>query len=132
MAGLKLPDDRVIDGKDQSAFLFGQQEESSREGFLYWNGPRLFGVKWRNFKLALVEQRSMFDPAPEYGFPNIRNLAWDPKETQPVEPRYFHTWRSSPPSTPTAPPRSPPRRCAPSGTRWLTSRPLPVPASRRR
>jgi len=92
MAGLKVPDDRVIDGKDQSQFLYGQQEESNREGFLFWNGPRLFGVKWRDFKLSLVEQRSMLDPAPDYGFPNLRNLIYDPKETQRVEPRYFHTW----------------------------------------
>jgi arylsulfatase A-like enzyme len=92
MAGFKVPGDRVIDGKDQSPFLYGQQETSNREGFLYWNGPRLYGVKWRNFKMALVEQRAMFDPAPEYGFTNCRNLIWDPKETQPLEPRYGHSW----------------------------------------
>lgn len=92
MAGLKVPGDRVIDGKDQSPFLYGEQEKSNREGFLYWNGPRLHGVKWQNFKMAFVEQRSMFDPAPEYGTVNLRNLIWDPKETQPIEPRYWHTW----------------------------------------
>jgi arylsulfatase len=92
MAGLKVPADRVIDGKDQSPFLYGKQKASNREGFLYWNGARLYGVKWQDFKLALVDQRTMFGPAPEYGFPNIRNLMWDPKETQPVEPRHFSTW----------------------------------------
>jgi len=86
MAGLDVPGDRVIDGKDQSSFLYGQQEESNREGFLSWNGARLYGVKWRNFKMALVEQRSMFDSAPDYGTMNCRNLIWDPKETQPLEP----------------------------------------------
>ena len=37
IAGLSIPDDREIDGIDQSAFLYGEQEESNREGFLYWN-----------------------------------------------------------------------------------------------
>jgi hypothetical protein len=36
--------------------------------------------------MALVEQRSMFDSAPDYGTMNCRNLIWDPKETQPLEP----------------------------------------------
>ena len=92
MAGVVAPDDRVIDGKDQTAFLTGQQEQSARDGFIFWNGPRMYGVKWEDFKLALVEQRGVFDAAPEYGFPNVRNLIWDPKETEPMEPRYWSTW----------------------------------------
>jgi arylsulfatase len=45
MAGLKVPADRVIDGVDQSPFFRGRQKESNREGFMYWNGDRLYGVK---------------------------------------------------------------------------------------
>ncbi len=32
MAGLAVPDDRIIDGKDQTAFLSGEQETSNRDG----------------------------------------------------------------------------------------------------
>jgi arylsulfatase len=94
MADLRPPGDRVIDGKDQSQFLSGEQQESNRDGFLFWNGPKLFGVKWRDFKLSLMEQRTMFDPAIGYGTPALRDLMWDPKETQPIEPRYYHSWTS--------------------------------------
>jgi arylsulfatase len=92
MAGLQPPGDREIDGKDQTAFLAGDQEESSREGFIYWNGPKMYGVKWRNFKLSMVHQRHMFDPALPLAFPHLINLVVDPKEREPYEPRYLHTW----------------------------------------
>ncbi len=66
-AGVEVPGDRVIDGVDQRSFFVGDQEQSSREGFPYWNGPTLFGVKWRNFKLRPghpeVPDRSRFPAA---------------------------------------------------------------------
>jgi arylsulfatase len=92
MAGLPVPDDRVIDGKDQSPFLFGHQEQSNREGFLFWNGEKLYGVKWQNFKLVLVDQKYLTDPALPLGFPHIVNLVTDPKEREPVNPVYIHSW----------------------------------------
>lgn len=67
MAGLPVPDDRVIDGVDQSAFLYGRQERSNREGFPFWVGDRLYGVKWQNFKLSLIQQSYLTDPAPRQG-----------------------------------------------------------------
>lgn len=92
MAGLKVPADRVIDGVDQSSFLYGEQERSSREGFPFWVGDRLYGVKWQNFKMVLVQQRYFTDPAPPMGFPHIINLIVDPKEREPYNYRYLHTW----------------------------------------
>jgi arylsulfatase len=92
MTGLNAPDDRVIDGKDQTAFLSGQDEVSSRDGFIYWNGEQIYGVKWRNFKLVLVEQKYMTDPALPLAFPHIVNLMTDPKEREPYNPVYLHTW----------------------------------------
>ena len=92
MADLPVPDDREIDGKDQSAFLYGQQEESNREGFIYWNGERMYGVKWRNFKLVLVDQKYMTDPALPLSFPRIVNLVTDPKERESFNPVHLHTW----------------------------------------
>ncbi len=92
MTDLPVPLDRVIDGKDQSPFLSGKQEKSNREGFLYWNGEKLYGVKWQHFKLVLVEQKYLTDPALPLGFPHIINLVTDPKEREPFNPVYLHTW----------------------------------------
>ena len=91
MAGLAVPGDRVIDGQDQSAFLSGDQEKSNREGFLFWNGEKLYGVKWQNFKLVLIEQKYFADPALPLGFPKIINLLTDPKEREPFNPVCYHT-----------------------------------------
>lgn len=38
MADLPVPCDRIPDGKDQSAFLYGQQEDSYPDGFLHSMG----------------------------------------------------------------------------------------------
>jgi arylsulfatase len=92
MAGLKVPNDRVIDGLDQTAWLSGRQEHSAREGFLFWNGPALYGAKWHDFKLALVKQKTMFDPALPLSFPHVINLMTDPKEREPINALYMHTW----------------------------------------
>lgn len=92
MAGLPVPDDRMIDGVDQTPFLSGEQEHSNREGFIYWNGDKLYGVKWQNFKLVLVEQKYSTDPALPLGSPHIINLMTDPKEREPYNQVYYHTW----------------------------------------
>ena len=92
MCGLSIPDDRVIDGKDQSPFLFGKQEKSNRDGFIYWNGDRMYGVKWQNFKLVLVEQKYATDPALTLNNPHIVNLVVDPKEREPFNAAYLHSW----------------------------------------
>ena len=92
MAGLPVPNDRVIDGKDQAAFLSGEQEKSNREGFIYWNGEEMYGVKWQNFKLVMVEQKYFTDPALPLGMPHIVNLVTDPKEREPFNPVYLHSW----------------------------------------
>jgi arylsulfatase A-like enzyme len=92
LAGLPVPNDRVIDGKDQSAFLAGKQEKSNRDGFIYWNGVKMYGVKWQNFKLVFVVQRYLTDPALPLSNPHIVNLVTDPKEREPYNPLYFHSW----------------------------------------
>jgi arylsulfatase len=82
----------VIDGKDQSPFLFGKQEKSNREGFIYWNGEKMYGVKWQNFKMVMVEQKYFTDPALPLSMPHIVNLLTDPKEREPYNHEYLHTW----------------------------------------
>lgn len=91
-AGGKVPTDRVIDGVDQSRFFRGEQDQSNREGFLFWNGDQLYGVKWQNFKTSFFDQRNFFDPSPPYANPRLTNLLADPKEREPVDYPYLHTW----------------------------------------
>jgi arylsulfatase len=95
-AGAEVPGDRVIDGVDQRAFFAGEQERSNREGFLYWNGPTLFGVKWRTFKLRLVLQKYLTEPALPLPTPQIINLLTDPKERNPIALPHLHTWVAAP------------------------------------
>ena len=91
-AGLDVPKDRVIDGVDQRPFLEGRQATSSRDGFPFWLGSELYGVKWHEFKLILVKQTTLTDPALPLPNPHMVNLDTDPKEREPVDYPYLHTW----------------------------------------
>lgn len=91
-AGLEVPRDRVIDGVDQRAFFEGKQACSNREGFPYWLGSELYGVKWRNFKTVLVKQKTLTEPAVRLPNPHLINLDTDPKEREPLDYPYLHTW----------------------------------------
>ena len=91
-AGLEIPKDRVIDGMDQRAFFEGKQKNSNRDGFLYWMGDTLYGVKWRNFKMVTVLQKTLADPALHLATPHLINLDTDPKERKPYDFPYIHTW----------------------------------------
>jgi hypothetical protein len=91
-AGLSAPDDRIIDGVDQTDWLTGEADASKREGYIYWMGPQMYGVKWRNFKLVLVAQMHMLDAAAKLPTPRLINLATDPQEREPVALPRLHTW----------------------------------------
>jgi arylsulfatase len=91
-AGVDKPTDREIDGVDQLAWLAGQQAASARDGYLYWMGSELYGVKWRNFKLALVVQKYGTDPVAKLSTPRIINLVADPQEREPLNLPYMHSW----------------------------------------
>ena len=91
-AGAEVPKDREIDGVDQRAFFEGKQEKSAREGFPYWMGDTLYGVKWRNFKMVMYLQRSSLEPAQKLASPHIINLTVDPKERTAIDLPYMHSW----------------------------------------
>ena len=91
-AGLEVPTDRIIDGVDQRAFFEGTQRTSNRDGFPYWLGAQLYGVKWRNFKLVMMKQKTLTDPALALPNPHLINLDTDPKEREPIDYPYLHTW----------------------------------------
>lgn len=90
--GAAVPKDRVIDGLDQRAFLEGRQPNSAREGFPYWMGETMYGVKWQNFKVVFVAKESFAAPEKKLATPWVINLDVDPKEEKPYNYPYLHTW----------------------------------------
>lgn len=91
-AGAEVPGHRVIDGLDQRAFLQGETEVSARDGFPFWMGERMYGVKWRNFKVVTVLQRTLTEPAQALATPHIINLDVDPAEREPFNYPHIHSW----------------------------------------
>jgi arylsulfatase A-like enzyme len=91
-AGLSEPADRVIDGVNQLNWLAGERDSSAREGYIFWMGPEMYGVKWRNFKLVLVEQKYSSDPVGRLSAPRIINLVTDPQEREDVAIPHLHSW----------------------------------------
>jgi arylsulfatase A-like enzyme len=91
-AGVDVPGDREIDGIDQLDWLTAQQPGSRRDGYLFWMGPELYGVKWRDFKLALVVQTYSTDPPLKLSAPRIINLVADPQERETMNLPHLHSW----------------------------------------
>jgi len=85
IAGGTVPDDRVIDSLDQTAFFLGETDESARESVVVYVGRELYGVKWRDWKMMVKEISTIAgDPVRSYGVPLFYNLLLDPKEEHPV------------------------------------------------
>ena len=96
IAGAPVPQDRAIDGVDQTEFLFGKSENSAREGFPVFVADRLEAVKWRNWKIVFYdEQRDWWSPPIKLGSPKAFDLITDPKEEYP-ETALRNTWNAGP------------------------------------
>ncbi len=90
LIGAELPDDRPIDGLDQSAFLLGESEQSARNSLITFIGDRIVAVRWNQFRMYPLEiTASNTNPAvggymgmmnDTAGFPQIYNIEADPKE----------------------------------------------------
>ena len=80
IAGYKVPNDRIIDGVEQIEFFLGKQEKSNREGFIVYNNDDVYGYKWRNWKVHLIELENMNSEPQPLNVPRIYNLITDPKE----------------------------------------------------
>jgi arylsulfatase A-like enzyme len=94
-AGLSQPDDRVIDGLNQLDWLTGTAPSSAREGYVYWMGAEIYGVKSRNFKMSLYAQKYSTDPAGKLATPHIVNLTVDPQEREPLTLPHIHSWTAA-------------------------------------
>jgi arylsulfatase A-like enzyme len=92
IAGAKVPQDRPIDGVDQSDLFLGRSEKSKRETVFAFVAERLEAIKWRNWKLAFYEEtRDWFGAPQKLTLPKIFNLTHDPKEEYP-EGTLRNTW----------------------------------------
>lgn len=85
VAGYKMPDDRIIDGVDQIDFFLGKQKKSNRDGFIVYNNDDIYGFKWRNWKLHLIELENMNGEPKRLNVPQVYNLITDPKEEYPMQ-----------------------------------------------
>jgi arylsulfatase len=84
VGGAEVPKDRAIDGVDQMDFFLGKQETSNREGFPAYVADRLTAIKWRNWKMHLIKQDSMYDVPQKLPLPRVINLLTDLKEERDV------------------------------------------------
>jgi arylsulfatase A-like enzyme len=79
LAGVPVPDDRVVDGIDLSPTLFEGQESPRKEMF-YYRGDRLFAVRVGDYKAHFITQGG-YDPAAlEHDPPLLFNVNVDPSE----------------------------------------------------
>jgi arylsulfatase A-like enzyme len=94
--GGEVPQDRVLDGVDQSAFLMAKSSKSARESVIIYIGNELFGVKWRNWKMLLREIDEDSYAVQKMAYPSIYNLIIDPKEEEPEKFYLDDTWVDTP------------------------------------
>ena len=82
IAGISLPDDRILDSYDLSPILF-KNKKGEREHLFYYRGTELFAVRKGNFKAHFITQgeyglygeKEIHDP------PLLYNLNHDPSES---------------------------------------------------
>lgn len=89
-AGGEVPEDRAIDGVDQSDLLLGRAPDSGRESIIVYQGADIYGIKWGNWKVMFDENASIFSPTLSYGTPRVYNLLNDPAERDNV--LFPYTW----------------------------------------
>lgn len=94
--GGDIPEDRILDGVDQSDFFMAKSEKSPRESVIIYIGNELFGVKWRNWKMLLKEIDKKSYAIQTMAYPSIYNLLIDPKEEEPEKFYLDDTWVDTP------------------------------------
>jgi arylsulfatase len=93
--GSDIPQDRTIDGVDQSDFFMGKAKKSARESMVIYLTSELFGAKWRNWKILLKELDDDYS-VKKIAYPSIYNLIVDPKEEEPEKFYLDDTWVEAP------------------------------------
>lgn len=91
IVGAKLPDDRPIDGVDQTDVLLGKSATGHREALLSFVGRDLLAARWKQWRAYFTSvhptgigpqrQPGMFSTnAPVAGYPIMYNIEMDPHE----------------------------------------------------
>ena len=91
IVGAKLPDDRPIDGVDQTDVLLGKSATGHRDSLLSFVGPDLLAVRWKQWRAYFTNvhptgigpqrQPGVFSAnASLAGYPIIYNIEMDPHE----------------------------------------------------
>jgi arylsulfatase len=88
--GVEVPEDRAMDGIDQTDFFLGKQANSNRESLISFLGTEIVAVRWRHFRIypkqftktsGVPPMSGIFGTRSETnGFPVIINLFADHKE----------------------------------------------------
>ena len=60
LAGYEVPNDRAIDGVDQTALLFGKSQAGARDDFYYFCQNELHGVRKGRWKLMLPDRKKFW------------------------------------------------------------------------
>ena len=91
-AGVKAPQDRLIDGKSMLPFFSGETDKSPREFFPVYVGDDLYALKWRNWKVHFILQETKYAPKQVFSTaPRVVNLLQDPREKRQVAEPY-NSW----------------------------------------
>jgi len=86
LVGGDIPDDRAIDGVNQTALLLGESEKSARDSVLFFHDDTLLAVKWKQFKIFLQHEsvdREDYKYADLWA-PRIYDTVIDPKESNDI------------------------------------------------
>ncbi len=88
--GAKIPDDRPIDGVDQTDLLFGKSREGARESLLTFVGSELVAARWKQWRMymtyihptGLGPQRlgGVLSASASLAYPTLYNIEMDPHE----------------------------------------------------
>lgn len=94
----RIPDDRPIDGIDQSAFVLGRQAGSNREYVVTYVGDTVFAVKWRSMKVHFASAEGTHAVVQQFTFPQVFDIKEDPKESYELwgNEGYAHAWVMAP------------------------------------
>ena len=102
VAGGKVPDDRPIDGVDQTDLLLGRNDTGGRDHLLTFVGSDLVAARWKQFRAYFVDVapgRSGWggehllggvgtSAAPMNGYPKVFNIESDPREEHNIGEMY--------------------------------------------
>lgn len=80
MTNTQVPDDRPMDGVDESGFLMGKQENSNRISFPVYYHSDLYAVKYKNYKVHYIWKVYRNDKPEKLDAPKVVDLYTNPQE----------------------------------------------------